>query len=76
LSSGPSQLVIDDVNAELRELTYPLMFILFVTDGALDMLECVAVGADHWPEVATLKRVYYLGPTAPGSPTARETKGA
>jgi hypothetical protein len=68
-----NSMVIDDVCAEIRELKYPLDLLLFVTDGALDMLECVAAGEDHWPEVTTLKRLYYLGPKAPGSPASVET---
>jgi len=74
LSSGAGRLIIDDVNAVIRELKYPVNFILFVTDGALDMLECIAIGADHWPETATIQRTYYVGPIAPGSPQAAETR--
>jgi hypothetical protein len=73
LSSGAGSLIIDDVNAEIRELKYPIDFTLFVTDGALDMLECVALGGEDWPATATLTRTYYVGPIAPGSPLAAET---
>ena len=37
------------------------------------MLECVAIGSNHWPEVTTIKRLYYLGPISPGSPASAET---
>jgi hypothetical protein len=73
LSSSPSPRIIDDVCAEIRELQYPIMCMLWVTDGALDFLECVAVASDHWPEVTTIKRLYYMGPIAPGSAASVET---
>jgi hypothetical protein len=73
LSSDVGSLIITDVHADIRELKHPLAFILWVKDGALDMLECVAIGSDHWPEVTTIKRLYYLGPIAPGSPASAET---
>ena len=50
------------------------MCMLWVTDGALDFLECVAVGSDHWPEVVTLKRVYYMGPNSTGKSRVRRNE--
>ena len=54
LSADSSSMVIDDVHAELRELKYPVACILFVRDGALDMLECVS---DHAFRVSGSRRI-------------------
>ena len=53
------RLVIGDVYAELTGLEHDAGFLLFVTDGALDMLECFIVD-DRWPSEPELVRAYYV----------------
>jgi len=67
------QLIIGDLYSELAGLQHPAGFLLFVTDGILDFLECFIVD-DRWPETATLRRLYYVRPAAPGSASLIETK--
>jgi hypothetical protein len=59
--------VIDDVSAEVVGFRHPVTFLVFVSDGALDMLECVSVGDDPCPKGATIRRAFYVRPIAPGS---------
>jgi hypothetical protein len=65
-------LVIDDVSAKLAGFKFPVGFLLFVNDGAIDMLECFSVGDDGCPRGATIERAYYVRPAAPGSPMLTE----
>ncbi len=65
------RLVIDDVCAKITGRTIPVGFLLFVTDGALDMLECCGTGT--WPEGAAIERIYYVKPKDAGSPFLVET---
>lgn len=58
--------VIGDVYAEVEGFRYEAGFQLFVTDGTVDCLECFTV-EDQWPKTATLRRLYYVHPAAPGS---------
>jgi hypothetical protein len=59
--------------SEFADLQHPAGFLLFVTDGILDFLECFIVD-DRWPETATLHRLYYVHPSASGSASLIETK--
>jgi hypothetical protein len=57
---GRPRLIIGDVHAEVSGLEHPVGFLLFVSDGALDMLECF-IYDDQWPTHApTLMRAYYV----------------
>jgi hypothetical protein len=67
------QLVIGDLYSEVAGLQHPAGFLLFVTDGTLDLLECFTVD-DQLPETATLYRHYYVHPSTPGSASLVETK--
>jgi hypothetical protein len=70
---GSKRLVIGDVYAEVGGLENPSGFLLFVTDGALDMLECFTF-SDQWPDDARIRRAYYMRPRSPGNPGLVETK--
>ena len=70
---GRARLVLDDVYAEVAGLQHDAGFLLFVSDGAIDVLECCIVD-DQWPDDAVLRRLYYIGPVAPGSSNLVETK--
>src|SRR5262245_11735034 len=63
---SPGRFVIEDVHATFAEIEYPVGFILFVEDGAIDTLEGFAYG-DDWPDTATITRFYYVRPV-PSSP--------
>jgi hypothetical protein len=68
-----ARVVIGDVYAEVAGLQNPSGFLLFVTDGALDMLECFSFN-DRWPDEARINRAYYVHPRSPGNPSLVETK--
>ena len=70
---GHKRLVLGDLYAEVAGLQHPAGFLLFVTDGTLDVLECFTVD-DQWPETVTVHRHYYVHPSAPGSASLVETK--
>lgn len=70
---GPKRLVIDDLYSEVAGLQHPAGFLLFVTDGTLDVLECFTVD-DQWPETPRCTRHYYVHPSAPGSASLMETE--
>jgi hypothetical protein len=72
--SDSKRFVIDDLYAEVIGFKHPVAFLLFVTDGVLDMLECFSVGGDPCPNGATIQRAYYIRPIASGSPQLAETK--
>ena len=72
-AKGCARLVLGDVYAEVAGLQHSAGFLLFVTDGALDVLECFIVD-DQWPEIATLRRLYYVHPPTPGGSSLVETK--
>lgn len=67
------KLVIGDLYSEIIGLPHPAGFLLFVTDGTLDFLECFIVD-NRWPEDAQLHRPYYVHPSAPGSASLVETR--
>lgn len=57
---GRPRLVIGDVYAEVSGLEHAIGFLLFVSDGALDALECF-IHDDQWPDsLPTLIRAYYV----------------
>jgi hypothetical protein len=57
---GHPRLIIGDVYAEVSGLERPVGFLLFVSGGALDMLECF-IHDDQWPTPPpTLVRAYYV----------------
>ena len=57
---GRPRLIIGDVYAEVSGLEHPVGFLLFVSEGALDMLECF-IHDDQWPaSEPTLVRAYYV----------------
>jgi hypothetical protein len=59
LEGGP-RMVIGDVYAEVSGLAHPVGFLLFVSHGALDMLECF-LHDEPWPaQPPTLVRAYYV----------------
>jgi hypothetical protein len=68
-----ARLVLSDLYAEVSGLEHDASFVLFVEEGALDVLECHIVD-DRWPDDATLRRPYYVRPAAPGSSSIVETK--
>jgi hypothetical protein len=68
------QLVIGDLYSEVAGLQHPAGFLLFVTDGTLDLLECFTVD-DQLPETATLYRHYYVHPSTPGTVGGRYSHG-
>jgi hypothetical protein len=70
---GRARLVLGDLYAEVSGLKHPAGFLLFVKDGAIDLLECFIVD-DHWPDDATLRRPYYVRPAIPGGSSLIETK--
>jgi hypothetical protein len=65
--------VLSDLYAEISGLEHDAGFVLFIEDGAIDVLECFIVD-DRWPDDATLRRPYYVRPAAPGSSSIIETK--
>jgi len=70
---GRAHMVISDLCAEVSGLEHEASFLLFMEDGAIDVLECAIVD-DHWPVDATLRRPYYVRPAAPGSSSIVETR--
>ena len=58
----------DDVHAEIDGLSQPVGFILFISHGVVDCLECYVF--EDYPEDAALGRAFYLA----GMP-AREASG-
>ncbi len=66
-------LVISDLYAEVSGLEHEASFLLFIEDGAIDVLECAIVD-DGWPDNATLRRPYYVRPAAQGSSIIVETE--
>ena len=57
---GTTRLVIGDVYAEVTGLDHVVGFLLFISDGVLDMLECF-IYDDEWPASPTsLLRAYYV----------------
>jgi hypothetical protein len=68
-----SRFALGDLYAEVAGLAHAAGFVLFVNDGAIDVLECFIVD-DHWPEAATLVRAYYVKPAPPGSAGLVETR--
>lgn len=67
------RLVLSDLYAEVAGIEHDAGFVLFVNDGAIDVLECHIVD-DHWPDDATMRRPYYVRPATPGSSSLVETK--
>jgi hypothetical protein len=67
------RLVIGDVYGKIAHLEHEAGFLLFVTDGVLDRLECFIVDK-AWPSNASLERAFYMRPDAPGSSRLIETK--
>jgi hypothetical protein len=68
-----TRLVISDLYAEVSGLEHAASFLLFIDDGAIDVLECAIVD-DSWPDNAILRRPYYVRPASPGSSSIIETK--
>lgn len=68
-----NRVVIGDLYSEIIGLRHPAGFLLFVTDGRMDFLECFIVD-DRWPETTTLHRPFYVRPSEPGSANLVETK--
>jgi hypothetical protein len=71
---GRTRMVIGDVYAEVTCLDHVVGFLLFVCDGALDMLECF-IHDDQWPaSPPSLLRAYYVH-TREGGSELVETPG-
>jgi len=70
---GSKRLIIGDVYADVTGLQNPAGFLLFVINGAIEMLECFIVD-DAWPDGATIERAYYVHPSTPGGSNFVETK--
>ena len=70
---GCVRLVLSDLYAEVAGLEHDAGFVLFVRDGAIDVLECFIVD-DRWPDDATMRRPYYVRPATPGSSSIVETE--
>lgn len=70
---GSKRLVIGDVHADVAGLENPCGFLLFVSEGALDMLECFTFN-DQWPDGAKIRLAYCRQPRSPGNPSLVETK--
>jgi hypothetical protein len=66
------RLVIGDVYAKLTGLEHDAGFLLFVSDGALDMLECFIVD-DRWPTEPEIVHVYYVRREGNGNSALIET---
>jgi len=70
---GRPRLIIGDVYAEVSGLEHAVGFLLFISEGALDMLECF-IHDDRWPTSSpTLLRAYYVH-THEGSSEVVETR--
>jgi hypothetical protein len=65
------RVVIHDVYAEVPGLQYGAGFLVFVERGILDTLECF-IFEDAWPAEASIRRLYYVHPKEPGSPSLVE----
>ncbi len=72
-AKGRAQLVLSDLYAEISGLDHDAGFVLFVEDGAIDVLECHIVD-ERWPDNATMRRPYYVRPVTQGSTSIVETK--
>jgi len=66
-------LVIGDVHAEIAGLEHDAGFLLIVTNGAIDVLECFSVD-DAFPEQPELKRAYYVRPVSGDTGSLVETQ--
>jgi hypothetical protein len=66
------RLVIGDVYADVAGLKYGAGFLVFVERGILDMVECFTF-ENAWPAEASIRRLYYVRPKEPGSPSLIET---
>ena len=69
---GVPRLVIGDVHATLDGLEHDAGFLLFVADGAIEMLECFIVDPAFPPDPRLL-RAYYVRPIKPGGGEVHET---
>lgn len=59
---GPGPMIIDDVNLEVAGVPHGVATLLYVIDGALDLLE-LATFADPWPQEPEILSVGYLRET-------------
>ena len=69
---GVPRMVIGDVYATIDGLEHEAGFLLFVADGAIDMLECFNVDP-VFPPAPRLLRAYYVRPVKPGGGEVHET---
>jgi hypothetical protein len=70
---GVPRLVIGDVYATIDGLEHEAGFLLFVADGAIEMLECFIVDP-VFPPAPRLLRAYYVRPARPGGGEVHETQ--
>jgi hypothetical protein len=56
----PAAFDLSDVAIELAGLEHGAGVVLFVANGALDVLECYTFGGEAWPEDAQITQVHYL----------------
>ena len=56
---------VGDVYGELNGLKHGAGFLLFLTDGFIDYLECFSF--EDWPEVVSLRCLYYVKDIGNGS---------
>ena len=61
---GCARLILADVYAEVTGLEHDAGFVLFVSEGAIDVLECFIVD-ERWPDDAMMRRPYYVRPATP-----------
>lgn len=57
---GRASFELDDVHADVPELTMGIDFILFVRDGVIDFLEGFTYGDDRFPETIDTFRLTYV----------------
>jgi len=70
---GMPRLVIGDVYAEIDGLEHEAGFLLIVTNGAIDVLECFSID-DAFPQQPKLKRAYYVRPASGDTGSLVETQ--
>lgn len=67
------RIVIGDVYAEVADVQAGTGFLVFLERGTLDMLECFTY-VETWPREALIRRLYYVHPKEPGSPSLVEVE--
>jgi len=63
----PSNFELNDVCGVIEGVKHGARFLLFVRDGALDLLEGIVFHGDAWPAQPVVQRLYYVRHPEPGS---------